>query len=217
MLYWFGILGIIDHLLSLINYLHIRQPYTIPRTSLQWFQLHCISNLLITIQCWREFTNILSNQDHILIETTNHEALYLAISLHIYHILFWRISEIDRIHHISSVFICGPLMLYINTQLVSWLLIIATGIPGGIDYFLLVLVKLNKLTMKDEKNANALLNTYFRGPFGVLGSYFCYRYIVHTEYKSQQAAAAIIMITSYWNANYFTKLAVENNIKYKIQ
>ena len=119
MLYWFGILGIIDHLLSLINYLHIRQPYTIPRTSLQWFQLHCISNLLITIQCWREFTNILSNQDHILIETTNHEALYLAISLHIYHILFWRISEIDRIHHISSVFICGPLMLYINTHMNS--------------------------------------------------------------------------------------------------
>ena len=108
-------------------------------------------------------------------------------------------------------------MLYINTQLVSWLLIIATGIPGGIDYFLLILVKLNKLTIKDEKNANALLNTYFRGPFGVLGSYFCYRYILQARYMSQQAAAAIIMITSYWNANYFTKLAVENNIKYKIE
>ena len=217
MLYWFGVLGIIDHLLSLMNYLYIRQPYIFPRSSLQWFQLHCISNMIITIQCWREFTNILFNQDFILIETANHDALKLAISLHIYHILFWRVSQIDVVHHISSVFICGPLMLYINTQLVSWLLIIATGIPGGIDYFLLVLVKLNRLPQKDEKQANALLNTYFRGPFGVLGSYFCYRYILEARYISQQAVAVIIMITSYWNANYFTKLAVENNIKYKLR
>ena len=216
MLYWFGILGIIDHLLSLINYLYISQPYVFPRSSLQWFQLHCVSNLLITYQSWREFTNILSNQDNILIKTTNHDAIQLAISLHIYHILFWRVSQIDIIHHISSVFICGPLMLYINTQLVSWLLIIATGIPGGIDYFLLVLVKLNRFSQKDEKQANALLNTYFRGPFGVLGSYFCYRYILEAKYISQQASAAIIMITSYWNANYFTKLAIENNIKHRV-
>ena len=108
-------------------------------------------------------------------------------------------------------------MVYINTQLVSWLLIIATGIPGGIDYFLLILVKLNKLSILDEKKANALLNIYFRGPFGVLGSYFCYRYIQEAEYISLQGSAAIIMITSYWNANYFAKLAVENSIKHSLR
>ena len=41
------------------------------------------------------------------------------------------------------------------------------GLPGGIDYLLLILVKIGKIKSIEEKRINTYLNNYIRAP-GIL-------------------------------------------------
>ena len=47
------------------------------------------------------------------------------------------------------------------------------GIPGGIDYFLLVLVKYNIIEKMTEKKINRYLNLFIRYPVMYLCCYIC--------------------------------------------
>jgi len=133
-----------------------------------------------------------------------------ATALHIYHVLFWSLKPIDVLHHVTSVFVCCPLMHCMNTIITSWHLLIGTGIPGGIDYLFLTLVKYNVLDSMVEKRINAWLNAYLRAPLGVIGSFLTFAYLRQTESTIKQVASFVIMVTTYWNATYFAKLAIES-------
>ena len=47
------------------------------------------------------------------------------------------------------------------------------GLPGGIDYYLLIQVKRGKIKSIEEKKINTYLNNYIRAP-GILLNYWFY-------------------------------------------
>ena len=194
--------------------------WSLPTTSTRWFQLHCVCNWVIVGWTWTEWWSLLWADNpwtHVLTPTANLGAMNLATALHVYHVLFWSLKPIDVLHHVTSAFVCCPLIQYLDTVVMSWHLLIGTGIPGGIDYLFLTLVKYEVLPALVEKRVNAWLNAYLRAPLGVVGSFLTFAYLRQTPVVWKQLAAGIVMITTYWNATYFAKRAVESHVAYRVR
>ena len=187
-------------------------------TSVRWFQLHSACNWILVALTWSEFYELCAAGDRaaalVHAPSTNVVALHLATALHLYHALFWPLKPIDVLHHVTSVVLCAPLMLCMDSKLLSWHIVVGTGVPGGIDYALLTLVKYRWLPPIVEKRVNAWLNAFVRAPLGVVGSYLTLGY-ARTAWGeggrgAQAAAAAAIATITYWNATYFAKRSIES-------
>ena len=188
-----------------------------PLTTTRWFQLHCVCNWIIVWWSWAESLRVFLAADApqtLLHPSANGRSIDLAIALHVYHCMFWPLKQIDVLHHATSVFVCCPIMYHLDTVLTSWHLLIGTGIPGGIDYLFLTLVKYRVLPIRLEKRVNAWLNAYMRAPLGAIGSYMTLLYMRRAPCVSKRWGAGVIALITYWNATFFAKRAVESNAVY---
>ena len=117
----------------------------------------------------------------------------------------------DLYHHFISVFLCTPLCYVYNKKGLACYLFFNTGLPGGIDYLLLVLVKNNKIKGLTEKKINSYLNTYIRMPGGLITSYLVYKDAY--QYNNSVLITMGMYLLSfiiYMNSAFFGKLAIEN-------
>jgi hypothetical protein len=98
----------------------------------------------------------------------------------------------------------------ITTTTTNYILFFINGLPGGIDYILLTLVKFGKIKKIVEKSINSKLNIWIRSPGIMMGAY-----IVLTQYIEGVLTIHWLPITFccmglYWNAQYFTERVVFN-------
>ena len=77
-----------------------------------------------------------------------------------------------------------------------WQAIILTGIPGGIDYVLLIALGEGRLTRATYKDMSAHINCWIRAPLGFLGGYVCllglYRHL--DEATTGQACVLTLLV-----------------------
>ena len=110
-----------------------------------YYLFHFIHNIVIS---YLTLENVISSfiPENLPSGELNKNVLPLIYSLHIYHILsyskFFRFD--DWTHHIFSMGIAVPIVLYLfpSRHLLGFSFFFTTGIPGGINYFLLFLVYL---------------------------------------------------------------------------
>jgi hypothetical protein len=95
-------------------------------------------------------------------------------SLHIYHIVFYRpLAAVDWAHHLIMILWMLPLAVALNPgHLLGHGAFFASGLPGGIDFAMLVLVKLKSMSSNQEKLINSFIQTYVRAPFCCYHSLF---------------------------------------------
>ena len=177
----------------------------------RWFQLHALINIIITYISIPEVFDILCNPSNAFELSNNRFGLILGFTLHLYHMIFFNLTFMDKCHHISSAFICIPLTMLLNCKIISWHLFIGTGFPGGLDYIMLTFVKHSRLESLTEKKYNSLINAYIRCPFGVIGSFLTYMRSVSLEPGSfKQYSGFTVTFISFMNCTFFAKLAIEN-------
>lgn len=186
-------------------------------TKARWFQLHFVCNCLITYCSFPETIDIFLNPEKSGEITENHLGGLIAFYLHIFHVLFFKLSTIDKYHHITSVFLCIPLSTLFKRKTLSMYYFFGTGLPGGIDYFLLTLVKNNRIPSIMEKYYNSKINTYIRIPGGVLGSYLTFYVAYHSKDHIQYITGMFLAIIAFLNATIFGKMAIENYIERRIK
>ena len=179
----------------------------------QWFQLHFIINMLISYTSWNEAAQILINPNKAKEITNNYITCALAFSLHLYHVLFFKLSTVDKLHHVSSVFFVTPLGLYFNKKVLSLHYFFGTGVPGGIEYLLLSLVKHDKLSVIKQKQCSSYLNAFMRMPGGVLASFLTFADAINSSDIIFTIVGIIIAIISFLNVTIFGKMAIENYIE----
>jgi hypothetical protein len=142
----------------------------------RYFMLHVFFNVFITLLNLEDGIHCLKNP------TTALDIKYLYSGIlttgcisgfHIYHMINFKIKGIEEwMHHIISTIIVpiiGMLSPYGYTLPLCDM--IMCGIPGGIDYFLLVLVKYNIILKITEKKINRYLNLCLRYPMMYLTYY----------------------------------------------
>lgn len=89
----------------------------------------------------------------------------MCIAIHFYHVLAYPCSTMDIIHHVVSVGMVGSLSyLYRFRGATQYSNFFMCGLPGGIDYVLLTLLELGKISKLTEKKLNAWLNNAVRWP-----------------------------------------------------
>jgi len=141
---------------------------------------------------------------------------YAAGAVHMFHLVvyFFELRTEDIVHHL----LFGVLLSIMNFswswgQVTNQLLFFITGLPGGITYALLVMVKLGKLKALREKGWSASLNTWLRAPglvwfVAVVGS--C---LAHGWYFAPTWAVWLCILLAFINGTYYGRQALENYVQ----
>eukprot|EP01130_Rhizamoeba_saxonica_P013257 TRINITY_DN5638_c0_g1_i3.p1 TRINITY_DN5638_c0_g1~~TRINITY_DN5638_c0_g1_i3.p1 ORF type:complete len:134 (+),score=15.66 TRINITY_DN5638_c0_g1_i3:114-515(+) len=94
----------------------------------------------------------------------------------------------------------------------------SSGLPGGLDYLMLVLVKLGFMESIQEKKINSIIQSWIRAPGCLFHSLFTWSYMMqfeqnHTFLKYDwmvYVAGGVVASTFFWNAMYFQRRVVAN-------
>jgi hypothetical protein len=165
----------------------------------RYFILHLCFNIFVTFLTLEDAINCLKNP----INSLDTKYIYSGIlttgcatGLHIYHIINFKIKGLEEIlHHLISAITVPLIGIYSPYgRTLPLCNIIMCGIPGGIDYFLLFLLKYNIIRKITEKKLNRYLNLFIRYPMMYLIYYIFLISFINSKY-SYNFYTKILMFT----------------------
>lgn len=159
-------LGILKDLVCIVLLdLPLRLVFSDQKT--RWFALHFITNMVITVLCLSDLLGVAQNPLCSFVEPTNSwHPSYAAFALHFYHLTcFTTLRLEDVVHHVLFGGGLGMFNFFLMWgRMTNLLMFFMTGLPGGIDYLLLVLVKTHRMERLTQKAVCASINTWLRAP-----------------------------------------------------
>jgi hypothetical protein len=136
-----------------------------------------------------------------------------VVALHLYHMLAFKVTSADIFHHVTFVCVlCGsaiPTKHFIGVS-VNFGCFILSGLPGGIDYLMLVLVYEGKIARATEKKWFSMINVYLRGPATVVYAFSWWTGYWAGFTHPPQGVWAVIILLHFFNGQYYSKQAVES-------
>lgn len=186
----------------------------------EYFALHVLVNVWIVYLCWNDAVNAFLYPTTSTLpnpKTGSSTQFYFCVTLalHIYHPIYFQTGMMDWIHH-TPVYILNCLMFSIvGGDNLCFQGIILTGIPGGLDYFLLVLEGEGLLSRCYYKHLSALINNWIRCPFGIIAAYTGLIGLYHHWQMSSTWQATMFICMSlhcFWNVPFFARQTIEANI-----
>ena len=177
----------------------------------RWYKLHVIANIIACIYSYHDFFNVLQDPLNKYIQDVSVVPPAISLALHLYHMLmFYNLVIIDWVHHIVMMSILMLSYICPNPSLVNYSIFVLNGLPGGIDYSLLIMVKYNIISKLLEKRINSKLNIWIRGPGILISAYIVYIQWKYSIIRYSAFLVAIVITGLYWNAQYFTERVVYN-------
>ena len=142
------------------------------RFKARYFVCHTIINALITLlvlqDSWWLLSDPLGALEH---KSCSNVPLGLVFAIHFYHMIGafvpkkyggFKLYYVDWLHHILMVVLgCPAIMFAAMGPTVNFNFLFVCGIPGGLDYFMLVRVKEGLMKPLEEKRINTLVNFTF--------------------------------------------------------
>ena len=94
-------------------------------------------------------------------------------AVHAYHLLAFKDLTLDDwVHHlVFGGTICFVGLVFNSGPLLSVLAFFLSGLPGGLDYLMLTLVKHELMERLTEKRWNARINVWIRSPGTMVGGW----------------------------------------------
>ena len=147
----------------------------------RWFFVHSFANLFVVLSALHSLSIVLRDPvrcangaiytDRTFFGAASLWPLTIINSVHVYHMIGgFGLTSADYFHHLLFVPALGfPGQYYNWAALANWQAFFISGLPGGIDYFMLGLNKVGMLDHLVEKRVNANLNIWCRCP-GILSS-----------------------------------------------
>jgi len=190
-------------------------------TQARWFCLHAFANLLCVISALNSIFTCFTDPVHCadsskysdtsLFGAASMWPVVITNSVHVYHVIAFPLNADERFHHYLFIPTIG-----FSGQYYSWgaaqgtIAFFLSGLPGGIDYFNLLLVKHAKMSLMTQKRICANLNVWCRGPGILLASFIMYQCTLYGTTTVPAPLAAVICVVSTFNGLYYTKQSVAN-------
>lgn len=198
------------------NYIYININNKKVKINGIYYLIHFINNMIITYLTYYDV--ILSYTDIINFDKHNTSLLptVMTFSLHAYHtaIYYKKFRFDDWLHHILMCIVALPIAVLANGGiLLNHSLFYLTGLPGGIDYFLLFLQRNNFINKITEKKINNYINLWLRCPGCIIhaGLTMVLYSLRGNEFTYLQSCFALITgLITYWNGIYFMNQVVVN-------
>jgi hypothetical protein len=149
-----------------------------PNDGARWFLLHAVGNVLVCVFAVPDFYFSFHRPMHALdtgycdelsakgfFAPCSDWPVAIIAALHSYHALAFALSSEDLFHHLTFVPAIAGLGLATAWGCVRNILaFFISGLPGGVDYFLLAAVKSGHMSPMTEKRLNCSINTWLRAP-----------------------------------------------------
>lgn len=185
----------------------------------RWFQLHAVVNFYIVCKTLPDVVQFLQDPLYTITQYGERTTAITGLSLHIYHLVaFDNLTFLDYLHHGISAFIAAPLgILFFYNKIINIHNFLLCGLPGGIDYFLLCLVKHDHISKLTEKKWNSYLNNYFRAPALLMVITINLLNIYYTKLDPFTPTSIILIssLLSAWNVTFFNYESVYNYGQHK--
>ena len=179
----------------------------------RWFQLHAVTNLIITIIIFGDVMDYYTNLFTAIVDKTSNLDNYFILCLHGYHCLFFKnLTILDYFHHFFFVFTgVIPCTFFVKSNISRFLTFTGCGLPGIIEYGSLVLMKNGVLTSLQQKKINSYMYAYLRNPLALFNMSFIFiSYYYNLFYGENKYIILYIMFLTYFNGTFYSKLTIEN-------
>lgn len=179
-----------------------------------YYAVHSIHNAVIVYSTLPEVIQTFTQFPVAIQQPVNYFALQICAALHVYHILYYykKFRFDDWLHHGLMIGIALPIGgLVPSGTMLGFSLFFTTGLPGGIDYFLLFLTRNAWLAREMEKRINTFLNVWIRSPGCVAqAALSCIALYANATQLStlEWYAGATAALLNYWNGQYFMQQVV---------
>jgi hypothetical protein len=187
-----------------------------------YYFVHALHNAFIVYLTYSDVQKTITNFSNLPLYQPNTNAIALCFALHIYHILCYRgkLRFDDWLHHGLMIGISLPIgALVPSSTLIGYSLFFSTGLPGGIDYALLFLVRNNWLSRMTEKRINQFLNVWVRAPGCCSNAAYIVAYCFQMSegvYGKNFWLSLIPAGLMYWNGQYFMNQIVTDYVKQRV-
>ena len=111
----------------------------------------------------------------------------------------------------------GPLAVWYRPgAFINYVCFWVCGLPGGVDYACLALVKHGRMHPLTEKHLNAKLNTWMRAPMLIIGAFISFMAALPDprggppRSPGLRVASVLVAIVLAWNACFFCERVVVN-------
>lgn len=207
-------------LLSLVGFAAADVVLTRLRVKNVYYLIHALHNAYIVYLTNTDVVSALTTQVGAVAAAVppNYEAASAVAALHLYHtILYWdKLRLDDLLHHGLMIGVALPLgCLLPSGPLLGYSLFFSTGLPGGIDYVLLTLVRNGFLAPITEKRVNRWLNVWVRSPGCVSHATLVIANVAAASSEAAwlRVASALPGLLMYWNGQYFMEQVVVNHAR----
>jgi hypothetical protein len=180
----------------------------------RYYALHALVNLVVVILIMPDIMRFLGDPLSGLEGAYTDGPLAATVGLHLFHCVSQakKLTAVDWAHHLISnmlvSFLCFP---FHYGPLMNWACLFVCGLPGGIDYLLLFLVKQQRLEKGQEKSINRLLNMWIRLP-GIV-SFVPFAYVCHMAGRTSVSGYLLVLqsLLNMFNGVYFADRVVANH------
>ena len=197
----------------------------------RYLSLHIICNAIVVALSFEDTITTYRQPAIVsyMAEFTDTRSCVIILSLHLYHIAaFQPLATIDWIHHGVMIIVMLPFAYAMQPgPMLNHGCFFASGLPGGMDYVMLVCVKKGWMKSIDEKKYNSIIQTWIRNPGMLFHALFTWTTFIHcygypdmeqkvrdkTMFQSDFQAKLgvfIIISTYFWNGIYFQSRVVDN-------
>lgn len=186
--------------------------------NMRWFFIHFMVNLIISFYGFRDLVDCFSDPLYCGVKKWSKQSQFSVITVftaHCYHmIIFYKYLKYDEwFHHIVWGLFLFPLMyIYSQTKLAVVAVWFLSGLPGGIDYFLLWLVKLRLLKKQIEKRVYLFITLFFRSP-GCLLVVFIHLLFDNSSNIFERIIKYYLCILVILNSQYYTYVTIKDYTK----
>lgn len=192
----------------------------------RYFVLHVAVNVVTVYHTWGDFVHFFTSASPYDLNScavagthcANKLALDLTVGIHLWHSLAYALKPIDWVHHLPAHIVGACGIIFPFGPVLNATCVLLMGVPGGLDYLLLVFVKLKMLPSLTEKTINQKLNVWMRCPLSaycgvvmVMGLYLKPGHFVSTGHM---VGHALMGVHAYWNGCFFMYRTVDARTRF---
>ena len=181
-------------------------------STIRWFLIHFWFNMVIVYYSLNDLYTIIENPFEASSGTYSMIPIWLITLLHLYHMVAFPMRQEDWFHHLVMIgIICG-----IGIILPGWGPIqnlwsfTFCGLPGGLDYFILILYKMKQIKKSTQKILSENINIWLRSPLGIISSFLL---LINPPQGIPIVFVYLVCALAYYNAQYYMKQAVHSNAR----
>lgn len=181
------------------------------RTKSRWFALHAVANAFVVAFAFTDMLTVLRDPFRAGLGDYSLVPLHFVVAVHAYHMIaFSNLKIDDYVHHLLFAGLISTFAVFDTfgpiTNFVSFYV---SGLPGGIDYCLLVATKHGYIDSLTEKYWNTRLNVWIRSPGLLFSSIILLGIAADPAARSQYHSAwtpwisTLVSVLTYLNGTYY--------------